>query len=182
MQLGSAYLYLATEGRLPAVRRQVVTSVEHLTALAPTTASDLVRGGLVAYLARQRTVTSIPKNQNTSEDASEKPAVNNQPRLLAFLAASVAFGEGTEPTLREQLLAELVVLAHHPEICTSLRVIRELGRSLRSLRWNFAASLDRAMPEGSSGPTLCSRQSTRRPLESCYRYLVAEQGTWHALM
>jgi hypothetical protein len=117
--------------------------------LAPTTASDLVRGGLVAYLARQRTVTSIPKNQNTSEDSSEKPAVNNQPRLLAFLAASVAFSEGTEPTLREQLLAELVVLAHHPEICTSLRVYtrtREvIAVSQVEIRGKFGSSYARRL-------------------------------------
>ena len=113
MQLGSAYLYLATESRLPAVRRLVTASVEHFAALAPRTVSELVRAGLAAFLVRQR--TSTPKNQNTSED--EKPTTNKQPRLLAFLAASVAFGEGTEPALREQLLAESVVLAHHPDIC-----------------------------------------------------------------
>jgi hypothetical protein len=113
MQLGLAYLYLATEGHLPEFRRHVVASVGHLTALAPQTASELVRAGLMAYLARRR--TSISKNQNTSED--EKPAINKQPRLLAFLAASAAFGEDAEPTLREQLLARSVVLAHHPEIC-----------------------------------------------------------------
>ena len=113
MQLGLAYLYLATESRLPAIRRHVVASVEHFAALAPKTASELVRAGLAAFLARQR--TSTPKNQNISED--EKQATSNQPRLLAFLAASAAFAEGTEPTVREQLLAESVVLAHHPDIC-----------------------------------------------------------------
>lgn len=113
MQLGSAYLYLATESRLPAIRRHVVASVEHFAVLAPKTASELVRAGLAAFLARQR--MSIPKNQSTSED--EKQTTSKQPRLLAFLAASAAFSEGTEPTLREQLLAESVVLAHHPDIC-----------------------------------------------------------------
>ena len=57
----------------------------------------------------------MPKNQNTSED--ERPTVNKQPRFLAFLAASAAFGEGVDLTLREELLAKSVVLAHHPEIC-----------------------------------------------------------------
>ena len=92
--------------------------MEQFTALAPKTASELIRAGLAAYLARQRTPT--PKNQTTSED--EKPAINKQPRLLAFFAASAAFGEGAEPTLCEHLLAELLVLAHHPEICESLKV------------------------------------------------------------
>jgi hypothetical protein len=91
----------------------VITSVEYLTALVPKTASEVIRAGLAGYLVRQR--TSILKSQNISED--EKPVVNKQPRILAFLAASAAFGEDAEPTLREQLLAELVVLAHHPEIC-----------------------------------------------------------------
>jgi Generalcontrol nonderepressible 1 (Gcn1) N-terminal len=113
MQLGSAYLYLATESRLPAIRRHVVASVEHFAVLAPKTTSELVRAGLAAFLARQR--MSIPKNQNTSED--EKPTTSKQPRLLAFLAASAAFSEGTETTLHGQLLAESVVLAHHPDIC-----------------------------------------------------------------
>jgi hypothetical protein len=67
---------------------------------------------------------SVPKNQNTFED--EKPAVNKQPRLLAFLAASAAFGDGAEPTLREQLLAKLVVLAHHPEICECFVTYHEI--------------------------------------------------------
>jgi Generalcontrol nonderepressible 1 (Gcn1) N-terminal len=115
-QLGLAYLYLATEGHLPEFRRDVVASLGRLAALAPKTASELVRAGLIAYLARRR--TSIPKNQNTSED--ERPDVNKQPRFLAFLAASAAFGEGTEPALREQLLAKSVVLAHHPDICKCL--------------------------------------------------------------
>ena len=84
-----------------------------LTALASQATNGLVRAGLMAYLARRR--TSVPKNQNMSED--EKPVVNKQSRLLAFLAASVAFGTGAEPTLREQLLVKLVILAHHPEIC-----------------------------------------------------------------
>ncbi len=89
-----------------------------LAALAPKSTNELVRAGLIAHLARRR--TSVPKNQNTSED--EKPTVNKQPRLLAFLAASAAFGDGAEPTLRERLLAKLVVLAHHPEICECFAV------------------------------------------------------------
>jgi hypothetical protein len=96
--------------------------VGHLTALAPKATNELVRAGLMAYLARRR--MSVPKNQNTFED--EKPAVNKQPRLLAFLAASAAFGDGAEPTLREQLLAKLVVLAHHPEICECFVTYHEI--------------------------------------------------------
>jgi Generalcontrol nonderepressible 1 (Gcn1) N-terminal len=76
----------------------------------------------MTYLARQR--TSVPKNQNASED--EKPTVNKQSRLLAFLAASAAFGDGAEPILREQLLAKLVVLAHHPEICECFATYHEI--------------------------------------------------------
>jgi len=66
----------------------------------------------------------VPKNQNASED--EKPTINKQPRLLAFLAASAAFGDGAETTLREQLLAKLVILAHHPEICECFATYHEI--------------------------------------------------------
>jgi acyl transferase domain-containing protein len=96
--------------------------VGRLIALAPKATNELVRAGLMAYLARRR--TSVPKNQNTFED--EKPTVDKQPRLLAFLAASAAFGSGAELTLREQLMAKLVALAHHPEICESFATYYEI--------------------------------------------------------
>jgi len=127
-QLGFTYLYLAIEGHEPEFRRQVVASVGHLTALVPKATNDLIRAGLMAYIARRR--TSVPKNQKTSED--EKPAVNKQPRLLAFLAASAAFGDGAELTLREQLLSKLVVLAHHPEICECFASYNEIRGSHRA--------------------------------------------------
>ena len=114
MHLGSAYLYLATESNVPEFRRHVIASVERLAVLAPKIASEVVRSGLTAYLARRR--AAMPKNQGTCIE-DEKPALNKQPRLLAFLSASAAFGEDTEPTLREQLLSESIVLAHHPAIC-----------------------------------------------------------------
>ena len=96
--------------------------MRRLTALAPQATNELVRAGLVAYLARRQ--TSVPKNQNTSDD--EKPTANKQSRLLAFLAASVAFGNGAEPTLREQLLVKLVILTHHPEICEYFATYHEI--------------------------------------------------------
>ena len=99
-----------------------------LTAVAPKETNGLVRAGLIAYLARRR--TSVPKNQNTSED--ETPTINNQPRLHAFLAISTAFGDGAEPTLREQLLAKLVVLAHHPEICECFATYYEIWEDHRA--------------------------------------------------
>lgn len=137
-QLGFAYLYLAIEGHEPEFRRQVVASVGRLITLAPKATNELVRAGLMAYLARRR--TSVPKNQNSSED--EKPTVSRQPRLLAFLAASAAFGDGAEPTLREQLLAQLVVLAHLPEICGCFVTYHKIWGGHRASRWKFPASLD----------------------------------------
>ena len=113
-QLGSAYLHLAIESQVPEFRRRVVASVEHLAAVAPETANRLVRSGLTAYVTRRR--TSIPKSQNTTTE-NEKPAIRKQPRLLAFLSASTAFRRDEDRTLREKLLSEIIVLAHHPEIC-----------------------------------------------------------------
>ena len=104
---------------MPEFRGRVIASIEHFAVLAPKIASELVRTGLTAYLARRR--TSTPKNQVTPAE-DEKPAVSKQPRILAFISASAAFGEETEPVLREQLLSESIVLAHHPAICEYLRV------------------------------------------------------------
>jgi hypothetical protein len=102
------------ESQVPEFRRRVVASVEHLAAVAPETANKLVRSGLTAYLTLRR--TSIPKSQNTPTE-NEKPAIRKQTRLLAFLSASTAFGRDEDHTLREKLLSETIVLAHHPEIC-----------------------------------------------------------------
>ncbi|KAH9976102.1 ARM repeat-containing protein [Lactifluus volemus] len=113
MHLGSAYLYLATESNVPEFRRRVIASVEHFAVLAPKIANELVRTGLTAYLARRR--TSTPKNQVTPTE-DEKPAVSKQPRIWPF-------GEETEPVLREQLLSESIVLAHHPAICGNSRQV-----------------------------------------------------------
>ncbi|KAH9007605.1 ARM repeat-containing protein [Lactarius deliciosus] len=119
-QLGSAYLHLAIESQVPEFRRRVIASVEHLGAIAPKTANELVRSGLTAYLTRRR--TSIQKSQNTPTE-NEKPAIRKQPRLLAFLSASAAFGREEDHTLREKLLSETIVLAHHPEICGNSRQV-----------------------------------------------------------
>ncbi|KAN0130768.1 ARM repeat-containing protein [Lactarius tabidus] len=120
-QLGSAYLYLAMESQVPEFRRRVVASVGHLAVVAPETANKLVRSGLTAYLTRRR--TSISKSQ-TSLTENEKPAIRTQPRLLAFLSASTAFGRDEDNTaLREKLLSETIVLAHHPEICGNTRQV-----------------------------------------------------------
>ncbi len=102
------------ESQVPEFRRRVIASVEHLAAVAPKTANDLVRLGLTAYLTRRR--TSIQKSQNAPTE-NEKPPIRKQPRLLAFLSASAAFGTDEDHTLREKLLSETIVLAHHPEIC-----------------------------------------------------------------
>lgn len=103
------------ESQVPEFRRRVIASVGHLAAVAPETANKLVRSGLTAYLTRRR--TSISKSQ-TSSIENEKPAIRTQPRLLAFLSASTAFGRDEDNTaLREKLLSETIVLAHHPEIC-----------------------------------------------------------------
>lgn len=103
------------ESQLPEFRRRVVTSVGHLAAVAPETANKLVRSGLTAYLTRRR--TSLSKSQTSSTD-NEKSAIRTQPRLLAFLSASTAFGKDEDnAALREKLLSKTIVLAHHPEIC-----------------------------------------------------------------
>lgn len=98
------------------------------TALAPKETNEVVRAGLMAYLARRQ--TSVPKNQNTSDD--ERPIIDKQPRLLAFLAASAAFGDSAETTLHEQLLANLVILAHHPEICECFATHHKIWGSHRA--------------------------------------------------
>ncbi|KAI0060576.1 ARM repeat-containing protein [Artomyces pyxidatus] len=113
-QIGLTFLHLSVESQSPEFRRRVIVSLEHLINLLPTQVNTIVREALTSHLLRPRPSTSKVPNGSTED---EKPAVNKQSRYLAFMLASAAFSDDVEIAVRERLLSEFVVLAHHPVVC-----------------------------------------------------------------
>lgn len=73
---------------------------------------EAIRQALTAYALRPK-----PFIKSSSED--DKPTVNKSSRVLTFLLASAAFDEDVDNGTRENLLANSVVISHHPTICVS---------------------------------------------------------------
>lgn len=121
VQLGSTLLHLAVEGRTPEFRKRVLASLELLAILLPKVVNAIVRDALSAYLQRP-TPSPAKASNDTVEDS--KPLVNKQSRLLAYLSASASFADEVETAVREELLSDLVIIAHHPKICEFLLALR----------------------------------------------------------
>lgn len=102
------------EGRSHEFRKRVVASLEHLNTLFPKVTNHIVRDALLAYLHRPAPAPSKIANES-AEDS--KPGPNKQPRYLTYLSATASFADDVEPTTREELLSDLVIVGHHPKIC-----------------------------------------------------------------
>jgi len=64
--------------------------------------------------------SSITKSVDQSADARIKHA-----RLASFLLSAVAYRKDLEMELKEILVTNLVIIAHHERICGSLPLVRD---------------------------------------------------------
>jgi hypothetical protein len=62
----------------------------------------------------------------TEEEPSEKP-LDKHGRLSAYLLACVAFRDEVDLAAREDLVGEMVILAHHDLVCGSLAPGQDLS-------------------------------------------------------
>ncbi|TFY83754.1 hypothetical protein EWM64_g252 [Hericium alpestre] len=117
-QIGLTLLHLAVEAQTPDSRRRVILSVEHLVHVLPKIANGVIKDALKAYLTQGKTAPSKTVICSAEE---VKPALNKQPRLLAFLYTCGSFTDDVDTGVREELLSDLVVLGHHPHISGTSR-------------------------------------------------------------
>lgn len=106
--MGSTILYLAVDSPHFETRRAALASSRILTNLFPTTFNLVMRDSFNAILSRV--------NKATTEITQEQ-VLTRQRRLSSLIATCTAFDDNVESTLREELLSELLILCHHPEIC-----------------------------------------------------------------
>lgn len=79
---------------------------------SPRTIHGIIPGAITDQLNRIK-----HRSGGNDENFSEKL----QSRFSSLLLACASFGIEVEAATKEELLADLVLLAHHPEICESFR-------------------------------------------------------------
>ncbi|EPQ55338.1 ARM repeat-containing protein [Gloeophyllum trabeum ATCC 11539] len=117
--VGSAFLHLAVDSRFSDIRRQCVKSLETLSSRVPKVVSSIAKEGLLVYLVHAKPSLSL----KTIEDESEKPILNLENRLAAVLLASASFSDDCDVTTKQDILADLINIAHHPTTCGKRRQV-----------------------------------------------------------
>ena len=118
IQFGSALIYLAAESNNVDTRRAGIALLQSITFHFPHIAGWIIRDSLLHRLSREELSR---KNDNIHEEIEEN--VTLQSRFYVLLSACASLPEGLDPSLREQELAETLILAHHSAICASLMLI-----------------------------------------------------------
>ncbi|KAI0316101.1 ARM repeat-containing protein [Amylostereum chailletii] len=161
-QLGQTLLHLAVDGQEHEFRKRVIVSVEHFMSLFPQTVNQIVQQALAAYALRS--------NLSKASVEGENPIRNKQSRVLAFLSTAAAFREDIEPSVREDLLSNLVVLAHHPVICGNSR--QGWIDLCQKAHMNPRTVVENRLPELMSSITDASNDSSANFDEACYRAIT----------
>lgn len=102
-QLGSVYIHLAVDGGSPDIRRKTVESAELMAKKHPMLISQVIHDAASAFVIRDRP---------TRKDEDAVPW-NKHIRLSGLLLGSVAFDASTEPSIRQNAAAALLILSHH---------------------------------------------------------------------
>ena len=108
------FLHLTVDSPTSQIRRSTIAALESNSLIQPRLVGQIVKESLTALLGREKPSSS--KATAVSEDENEKPS-HKQARLAAFLASVGSIGEGVDLATRENLMAELIILGHHPIIC-----------------------------------------------------------------
>lgn len=131
-------MYLAIDSQFPEIRRSVNTYLVQATTRAPQLANRLIGDALTTFLSRGHPSS---KTTSTSADDQVQPW-NKQSRLSTLLLSVVSFGDDVDLTLREKIVVEHIVLAHHcllgpPFLFSSTSICLML-----SCRWFRSANVD----------------------------------------
>ena len=107
LQFGRALLHISLSSSFSATRRAALASLKFLTGRIPRLIHHVMRDAIKARLSHPVPAVLV------SDDVS---SISGYERLPAVLLALSSFAESTESTLREDLLTEAVILAHHGDV------------------------------------------------------------------
>jgi hypothetical protein len=117
-QLGAVLLHLAIQSTSPQIRRDVLAGVEAAALRSPRITHRVVRDALVSFLSRDQLFEAAKAVTASREE--QGPGWNKHERLFSLLLHSLSFEESVDVSEREELLVELIVLAHHRLVCELL--------------------------------------------------------------
>ncbi|TFK50812.1 ARM repeat-containing protein [Heliocybe sulcata] len=116
-QIGSALLQLDVHSQHSDIRRQAMKSLELVASTLPKVVAAVVKEGLMVYVLHMKSAPAA------SQDESDNVVVNLDIRLASFLLTSASFSEDCNPAVKGDILADLVIIAHHPVICAKRRQV-----------------------------------------------------------
>lgn len=110
-----ALLHLATESAHHEVRKLVSAIVASNSARAPKLVHLVVREGIRSWLVQAEKAKTVAKPTLAAAEEQET-AQDHTPRLRSLLLTLSTFEEETPAELRQELVAQLLVVAHHPKL------------------------------------------------------------------
>jgi len=109
-QIGLVLLHLAVDSLSPETRRNVNSALEASAARMPQLTSRVVRDALAIFLSHGK--PSLSKGASVLAEEQDT-SWNKHARLSAFLLSTVSFSADLDLAVREDILVDLVILAHH---------------------------------------------------------------------
>lgn len=107
-----ALLHLATESTSFEVRKAISSVVAITNARAPKLAHLVLTEGIRSWLMQAEKAKTVAKPIAEDQDTP----VDHTPRLRSLLLTLSTFDEATPTEIREELVSNLLVLAHHPKL------------------------------------------------------------------
>ncbi|KIJ11894.1 hypothetical protein PAXINDRAFT_157123 [Paxillus involutus ATCC 200175] len=132
IQLGSVFIHLSVHSQFSDIRRRAGQTLELIVSRHPQLLNLVLRDALTFSFTRPVVPTKslAPATTTATSPAGEeqeKPAVDKKRRYATLLSCCASVGKekgkGISKDLRDSLLADLVVLAHHPMICGPSRLL-----------------------------------------------------------
>lgn len=105
LQFGLAFLHLTLKSEHSSTRRDGLETYRTLNLRAPRIAHQTLREALTSLLNR------VPQ---TSSDGQQQPI--SLEKAPSILLASSSFDDSVSASAREDLVAELLIIAHHPDV------------------------------------------------------------------
>ncbi|CAK9780191.1 putative regulation of translational elongation-related protein [Cutaneotrichosporon oleaginosum] len=169
--LGLGLIHLAFDSKHPTVRRDTLATVTELAKEQPQVTAQVVRESLTVWLRMHDEARAAAlKKREPGQDAEVIPSRSRQ--IGALLAASVAKSDKADQGILEEITANLVVLAHHPEIgegstVSWISLVQSLGLDPATLVQLKHANILTQLWEAASAPPKDSRFA-----EAAYRAIA----------
>ena len=108
------FVHLALESASPSIRRSAISALERLVETEP----ELINLSILAALSSHLSKPQVAPSKGVASNGEEaEPRANKEGRLPAIILACGSFSEECAQDVKERLLLEFVLVAHHPGSC-----------------------------------------------------------------